>query len=125
MKKSVNAYGAVSPNFMRSEFECKCGCGFNEIDPELVYVVQDVRTHFGLPVNITSACRCKKHNKKVGGSAKSQHVLGTAADIVVRGVSASDVQDYIDNKFPDTYGIGFYSSFTHVDVRKDKARWIG
>ena len=27
------------------------------------------------------------------------------------------------DKYPDKYGIGMYSSFTHIDTRRTKARW--
>ena len=29
----------------------------------------------------------------------------------------------MNDMFPDTYGIGAYKSWTHIDVRPIKARW--
>ena len=49
-------------------------------------VLQKVRDHFG-PVIINSGYRGEALNKAVGGSAKSQHCKGQAADIEVPGVS--------------------------------------
>lgn len=95
------------------------------IDYELVNVVTDVREHFGKPVIITSGHRCFKHNANVGGARLSKHVLGIAADIKVQGVASRDVASYLEDKYPDTYGIGRYNSFTHIDVRATKARWRG
>lgn len=75
--------GDISLNFNRKEFECKCGCGFNSIDPSLVNMLQDSRTATALTYEIASGCRCAKHNasKEVGGKPNSAHLRGKAADI--------------------------------------------
>ena len=109
--------------FSKSEFECKCGCGFDEVNPKLLKVLTEIRTHFDQPVVITSGNRCEKHNKYVGGVKNSKHIKGIAADIKVKGIDPEDVLAYLDSKYSDTLGVGVYSSWTHVDVRKFKARW--
>ena len=81
-------------HFKKSEFTCKCGCGMNNISIELVKVLEDIRNHFGQPCTVTSGCRCASHNKKVGGVQGSRHVVGKAADIYVKGVSASTLLAY-------------------------------
>ena len=69
--------GDMTKNFSRAEFACKCGCGLCNPDPELVKKLEKFRTLCGnKPMNINSACRCEKHNKAVGGSTKSQHLMG-------------------------------------------------
>ncbi len=115
--------GDLSTHFSSHEFECQCGCGFDEIDLELIEVLEDVRQHFGVSVRINSGCRCAAHNKAVGGTKNSQHVKGTAADIVVKKVASAEVCMYLANQYPNTYGIGRYNTFTHIDVRPRKARW--
>ena len=82
-----------------------------------------VRDRFGQPVTITSGNRCPEYNAKVGGSSKSYHPRGRAADIQVANVAPADVQAYLLAKYPDQYGIGCYDDFTHVDTRSNKARW--
>ena len=109
--------------FSRSEFACNCGCGFSVVDVDLLDVLIDVREYFDSPLTINSACRCFGHNTYVGGTDKSKHLFGIAADIVVKDVTNERVQDYILNKYPNSKGIGVYKSFTHVDVRDGKARW--
>lgn len=110
--------------FKKKEFYCKCGkCKSPEMPAELIKVLTDVREHYGKPVIINSAYRCPSHNAAVGGKPKSQHVLGTAADIKVKGVDPSVVHAYLTKKYPDRYGIGKYNTFTHIDVRPNKARW--
>lgn len=116
----------VSEHFNRSEFACKCGqCGFDVVDIELLGHLEDARHYFNKPLIINDACRCVAHNIKVGGSPKSQHLLGKAADIRVLDVPPDAVASYFEMLFPDKYGVGRYpkSGFTHFDVRSIKARW--
>lgn len=113
----------ISEHFRRSEFACHCGCGFAAVDAELLKVLEDVRCHFNAKVKITSGCRCKSHNSRVGGASKSKHVFGIAADIKVDGTSPVNVAKYLKKKYPKKYGIGVYKSWTHIDVRSNKARW--
>ena len=59
----------------------------------------------------------------VGGTPKSQHLRGTAADIVVREISPLAVAQFAEYLLGDRGGLGVYPSFTHVDVRENRARW--
>lgn len=113
----------LSPNFNRKEFACQCGCGFDTVDAELVSVLESVREHFNKPVTVNSGARCATHNANIGGKPTSQHLLGRAADIVVKGVKSADVQAFLLFKYPDRYGIGQYENFTHIDTRTGRARW--
>jgi len=47
--------------------------------------LETVRMLLGAPIVITSGYRSPKVNAAVGGSAKSQHILGEAADIICPG----------------------------------------
>jgi len=109
--------------FKRSEFACRCGCGFDTVDYELAEILDDLREHFGQPVIVTSGCRCTKHNKNVGGAKNSKHLTGRGADIKVSGIKPLYVYNYLDNKYKDKYGIGLYKSWIHIDSRSKKARW--
>jgi uncharacterized protein YcbK (DUF882 family) len=114
----------IKGHFKRSEFSCKCGCGFSSMDAELLEVLEDVRAHFNSPIKINSGCRCQKHNKEIGGAETSMHTKGMACDFVVLNLNNQDpVADYLENKYQDKYGIGRYVGRTHVDVREGKARW--
>ncbi len=116
----------LSENFQRSEFKCKCNnCNFNTVDVELIRLLETVRARFGKPVTITSAARCASHNKAVGGSDTSQHLLGKAADIVVKDTPPSEVFEFVTAHMPNKGGFGAYNDFTHVDVRDEKSRWVG
>jgi len=113
----------LSKNFTRKEFACKCGCGFSSPDPIIVEVVQFVREYFNKRTSLNSSCRCKSHNKSVGGAENSTHLYGLACDIDVDGVEPATVYRLLDKTFPDKFGIGQYKSFTHVDIRNKRARW--
>lgn len=112
-----------SRNFTRSEFSCNCGCSFNTVDAELLYILNAARSFFKSPIRINSGCRCEQHNAKNNGAKNSYHLKGKAADIVVIGVSPGKVYSYFTSKYPNKYGFGNYKSFTHVDVRP--AMWRG
>ena len=58
----------VSANFKVKEFACTDGSDPIFIAPELVNVLQKIRTHFGKAVHINSAYRTPTRNKKVGGA---------------------------------------------------------
>jgi uncharacterized protein YcbK (DUF882 family) len=114
----------VSKHFNRAEFACKCGCGMNTIDAELVGYLEQIRVFFEKPVIITSGNRCPSHNRAVGGSPSSQHLVSRAADIVVRGVPSNIVAEYAEQI--GVKGVGRYEKFTHIDSRNgSNTRWVG
>lgn len=113
----------LSANFRVREFACKDGNDTVLIDMGLVVVLQAIRDHFGRPVVINSAYRTQAHNKKVGGSTKSQHLFGKAADIRVGGVTPMELARYAEYLLGDGGGIGLYGTFVHVDVRPNRTRW--
>jgi len=124
-KKPVLKAGYLSENFKESEFMCKGTKTLPEqgIDPKLLELLESIRTHFDAPIKINSGYRSPSHNAKIGGAKGSYHVKGMAADIVVKGVPASKVYDYLNTTHNG--GVGRYKRFTHVDVRGNKARWQG
>lgn len=66
--------GDMTANFSRWEFACKCKCGSDNINPLLVQRLESARQLFGRGITITSGCRCKTWNAKVGGEARSSHL---------------------------------------------------
>lgn len=119
--KNGNTY--LSANFRVREFACNDGSDTVLISDELVTLLQKIRDHFGRATVINSGYRTDSYNQKIGGAAKSQHVLGTAADIVVSGVDPLAVAQYAEFLMPESGGIGVYQTFTHVDVRSTRSRW--
>ena len=116
--------GDISAHFNRSEFSCECGCGFDTVDTETIRVLEIVRQQFMRPVYITSGCRCADHNYRIGGSQNSQHILGRAVDFKVKDVEPKEVYEFLDKLYPDSLGLGLYSSWCHMDTRTNSpARW--
>ena len=116
--------GDLTKNFSRSEFACRCGCGYDKIKASTVYSLQIIRDHFNARITISSGCRCGQHNQAEGGRVNSRHLFGEAVDFVVEGVCPSIVADFIDDYFGGNNGIGRYRDFTHFDTRTNKrARW--
>jgi len=91
------------------------------MDPELIKLLERIRSHFGKPVRITSGYRCENHNRAVGGATYSQHRKGTAADFVVDGIEPETVWRWLNGLHIG--GLGRYDNFTHIDVRGYRARW--
>ena len=121
-------------NFQRWEFVCRCSCGFDDIDLGLVTTLQRLRDEVGKPVQVNSGCRCPTHNRRVGGSPRSQHMVGRAADIRVDGMTSIQIIDvlkrlYLDHEAYVGFAYAVNGAVVHVDVRTPESqtvrRWRG
>ena len=121
----------LTKNFSKSEFDCKCGCEMpQELIPnvqKLANQLQIIRNRVDVPIKINSAYRCPEHNTKVGGVKTSMHLQAKAADIVITGLRPDDTAYIIEELIASgdilQGGLGRYNTFTHYDIRKNKARW--
>lgn len=71
--------------FHALEFECKCGCGRNDIRPEFVAKLNELGAAYGPePLTVSSGYRCPGHNQRVSTSGpRGPHTTGQAADLLV------------------------------------------
>lgn len=121
----------LSKNFSLSEFNSKDGADMPpEVFKNVVLVaknLQVLRDFIGQPISVNSGYRSPAHNKSVGGAKSSQHLLGKAADIVVKGhkpdLVAEIIMELIKEGRMSQGGIGVYNNFTHYDIRGTAARW--
>ena len=121
----------LEENFSLHEFRCKDGTDVPEDLIEnvkkLAKNLQILRNHIQRPITIMSGYRTPDYNKKCGGAKRSQHLLATAADIIVSGMTSLEVRDLviklIKNGEMDSGGVGIYPTFVHYDVRGRNARW--
>lgn len=122
---SLKKHGDINltQNFKVKEFACSDGSDIVIIDDALAVLLQKIRSHFESAVTINSGYRTQAYNAKVGGSPKSQHMRGTAADICISGVSPEEIAKYAEYILGSGGGIGLYKTFTHVDTRARRARW--
>ena len=131
--------GDLSAHFDRCEFRCKCGCGREDINPELVNKLEQLyaylaRTPTGISaIIITSGIRCPSYSVKVGGYSSDAHTKSIAADIyVVKGdkktIYAPEVVAAVAEHIGFS-GIGLMNGATHVDIRNEhnyiNAHWFG
>ena len=119
---SEDGENRITEHFKLKEFACKNSEAVI-VSEKLCYVLEAIRAHFGKPVIVTSGYRTPEYNAKVGGAAKSRHMLGIAADIQIAGVKPADVAAYARTLMPTYGGIGIYSTFTHIDIRSNVANW--
>jgi len=121
----------LTENFSREEFDCSDGSEMpTDVQlniAELAVQLEIIRAHFNAPIKVNSAYRSLEHNRKIGSKDTSQHVLGKAADIVVKGHTPDEVADAIDflimTGMIKEGGVGRYNTFTHYDIRGERARW--
>ena len=106
-------------HFKVSEFACKCGCGFDDIDQRVIDMAETLRQDLGVPVRVNSGCRCERHNARVGGVKGSKHVKGLAADL---SCSLGSVKMFeavkrlkSEGKLPDMDYCIKYKSWIHID----------
>lgn len=91
--------------------------------------LQELRDYLNKPVSINIAYRPIWWEKKNGRSGTSQHCLGKAADIRVKGLTpeviAHTIKKLIDQGKMHNGGLGIYSksNFVHYDIRTTPARW--
>ncbi len=85
----------VTKNFTVAEVKCRCGeCNMAEMDPEFMKMLQSIRDEIGVPLPVTSAVRCSKHNQDVSTTGPNgPHVPherhgGRVADIHIVGANA-------------------------------------
>jgi hypothetical protein len=84
--------------------------------------LEKVRAFLGnRPITITSGWRDYNSNKQVGGARFSQHRLGKAVDIVVKGLAPKEVQQRLEGYWQG--GMGYGRTFTHLDTRSHIARF--
>ena len=111
----------LTKNFNVQQFECKCGCGYKDISIDLVNMLQMARQYSCCPYNISSGCRCKKHNAKEGGKPDSAHLKGLAADIKYK--TGYQLYNILAGLFYSGFkriGINLQKQFIHVDIDYSK-----
>lgn len=107
--------------FTKNEFKCKCGgkyCNGFPHEPVqlLVKAADQVREHFGKPVNLTSGLRCTIHNANEGGVSNSRHLYGKAMDFYVTGETADTVLAFVLTLPNIRYAYKINDRCVHMDV---------
>jgi hypothetical protein len=118
----------MTPHFPAHELRCKCGCGLVQFQTGFLDQLELLRTTYGRPMRLTSACRCAEHNAKVSPLAplRSLHIgnretrpghKGTlAVDVAVTG---EDKGDLFAIAWRHGWSVGWNKNFLHLDRRVD------
>lgn len=81
-------------------------------------VLEPLRMVLNTPIQVNSGYRCPRVNQLVGGSAKSQHLVGQAADIVVVSTDAETLfQTIRAARLPFDQLIQEFDHWVHVSFR--------
>lgn len=121
----------LTENFNLLEFICHDGTRVpDELIPnvkELAENLQVIRDELNEPLHVNSGYRTPSWNKRVGGVASSQHLLGKAADLTCKSKSPRQLAKIIEGLIKEGKikqgGLGIYPGFVHYDIRGVRARW--
>lgn len=137
----------LTEHFNLDEFTCNCKKCEGKLPNEkilanikkLAETLEVYRKISGKPFKINCGYRCPEHNKAVGGVSNSVHMTGSAADVVIQGLDAKQMFQFMANMSIDKIpgkpksmfkGVGYYPTkgFVHVDLGVNSARpntWKG
>ena len=115
------------PNFSKEEFDCK-ETGENNMQPDFLTKLQELRTLYGKPIIITSGFRSVKHSIEKKKAKGGYHTQGIACDI---GCDSQQAYDLVKL----AYLVGFTGirvsqaqgkpRFIHLDLRPIGERHLG
>ena len=76
----------ITANFSVKEMACRFGCGTSEMDPEFMWMLQELRDQMQGPLRVSSGRRCDYHNDLVSTAKNKKngvYTLGQASDILI------------------------------------------
>jgi hypothetical protein len=86
--------GDITKHISNSETACHCGCGENNFDLDFLRNVDKfIHDHFeDARIKIDCVCRCRPHNKAVGGVENSLHISDTPHWLKSRAIDIGEIQ---------------------------------
>ena len=97
------------------------------LNPHLKSILSRIENHFRRPLSVTSGCRSRHHNDRIGGAHESWHLRCMAADFKMEGVNKYTAAKYAGS-LSGRGGIGTYcsDSSVHVDLGPRREwNWCG
>ena len=115
----------LSEHLTTEECACRCGCGDDRPEPELVQMFETVRHALGdEPITPNSVIRCEAYNRSVGGDRRSWHMRGQAMDFPALS-KAERFQIGAAAIGAGATDIGVYDWGVHVAVNTPLGLWRG
>lgn len=118
----------ITTHFTADELGCR-HCGRYQFHTGFTDHLERLREAFGRRMTPTSACRCARHNKTVGGHPKSLHVMDEPSHPGQTGTMAIDIAtadgEYRGHLFATAWRLGWSigwnakRNFLHLDRRTD------
>lgn len=88
----------------------------NNIKEMVHQILQPLRDRIKKPIVINSGYRCTELNEAIGGVPTSQHVLGQAADIKVKGLSSFEIAKVVLDLYLPFDQMILYNDFVHISI---------
>ena len=82
-------------------------------------VLQPLRDETGMPITVTSGYRSRELNRRIGGSHRSAHCEGRAADIVIAGMAPLQVCEALQWNMQVDQLIHEFGEWAHVAIARD------
>ena len=102
-------------HFKIEEFDCQ-ETGENEMQPEYLEKLNELREVCGFPFVITSGYRSTQHSREAVKERPGTHTKGIAADIAI--TSGSRRYQLVSTAIAHGFtGIGIAKTFIHLDTR--------
>jgi len=118
----------VTEHFLLEDFRCPC-CDMLKVVPVFflhVERLEEMRQELGFPLVVNSGYRCEKHNKAVGGSPRSWHMIFATDIRPEMGEDEHALKEIYKVALTQNWGgIGLYEDdgFIHLDLRPEEVRW--
>jgi len=116
-------------HFLWSDLVCPC-CDMLKIVPALyrhMVLLEQLQADVGFPLRIMLGHCCARYNKRIGGPAKSWHLLFATdvcpdANIITAEMMREIYMAALESEFG---GIGRYDNHIHLDLRPERLIWRG
>lgn len=91
-------------HFKLKELKCKCNNHYCSgypayLNESLLINMEKLREYLDTPIIVSSCIRCKTHNKIVGGTSGSRHLIGKAFDFYSNGFKKLEKRKNVINKW--------------------------
>ena len=100
--------------FRPNEVACK-GTGKILVNEDALAALDNLRTHLGHSIRLSSAYRSPYHNSKIGGAPRSSHLEGHAFDVQLQGRDKETIRNVAQQVGFKGFGMR-YQTFIHIDM---------
>ena len=112
--------------FKEKEFNMGGEIVFDKMNPVLLKALDEIREEVKNYLIINSSYRSAEYNKLIGGSERSQHLLGNAVDLKTTHLTGIEKYRLIKSAMEKGLSIGIYKTFIHIDCRNTQSvMWTG